>query len=691
MTKVLDKGYNTAAGYVTIVYVFEGGEVSKDQMICGTGTPTLFTSSAEASGLPIAGYQWQQSSDNNNWVDINGAEDLTYQAPTVNQTTYYRRKATATNAAIAYSNTITITVNPIPAFDKTGFAKTVCNNQDVTLELADGGNFAGITYDWTNENPALGLAASGNNSFISFTGTNNGATTISGTITVTPTAAGCAGTSQSFVIAVKPTPTVAAIADQALCHNTNSTAFELTGAVAGTTYSWTNSAASIGLAASGTGNIPAFTAVNTGNTPVVATIKVVPEAEGCTGAEQTFTITVNPLPQASINGGSFCKIGTQQLAVTNGPTTGTFSAPAGLAINASGLIDLVASTPGTYTVTYTFSNGTCSNTATSSVEVKELTSISTQPASQTVCEGTGVRFSVVGKGEGTLAYQWRKNGNVIVGATTATIEISNAAAAHAGNYDVVVTGACGSVISAAAVLTVNAVPAAPAVTASGATIFCDGNNVTLTSSAATGNQWYKNGVAITGATGKSYTATTSGSYAVLITQNGCSSALSAVTIVNVKPLPAVPVISKLSTNVLSSSATAYNQWYLNGAAIANATYQTYRVQSNGVYIVKVTDNGCTSTSAEHNFVATRIDNPSSWNGEITVYPNPVQKVLFIKNTAGRKLQVQLFDVFGKKVYESKLVASEGSISVEKWASGVYQLVITDLGRNETISQSIIKF
>src|ERR1700744_5398836 len=41
-------------------------------------------------------------------------------------------------------------------------------------------------------------------------------------------------------------------------------------------YAWTNNNTSIGLAASGTGNIPSFTAVNTGSSPVTATITGAP-------------------------------------------------------------------------------------------------------------------------------------------------------------------------------------------------------------------------------------------------------------------------------------------------------------------------------------------------------------------------------------------------------------------------------
>lgn len=63
-----------------------------------------------------------------------------------------------------------------------------------------------------------------------------------------------------------------------------------------TTFTWTNDTPSIGLAASGTGDIASFTATNTGSSPIVATITVTPTVNGCSGTPIQYTITVNPTP-----------------------------------------------------------------------------------------------------------------------------------------------------------------------------------------------------------------------------------------------------------------------------------------------------------------------------------------------------------------------------------------------------------
>jgi hypothetical protein len=89
-----------------------------------------------------------------------------------------------------------------------------------------------------------------------------------------------------------------------LCNATATTAINFSGFVPGTVFNWTNNTTSIGLAASGTGNIASFTATNTGSAPVVATITVTPSYTNagttCTGTPITFTITVNPTPSVNL-------------------------------------------------------------------------------------------------------------------------------------------------------------------------------------------------------------------------------------------------------------------------------------------------------------------------------------------------------------------------------------------------------
>ena len=83
-------------------------------------------------------------------------------------------------------------------------------------------------------------------------------------------------------------------------------------------------------------------------------------------------------------------------------------------------------------------------------------------------------------------------------------------------------------------ITVNALPATPTITAGNSTTFCTGGSVTLTSSAGTSYVWS------TGATTQSISATTAGNYIVKVTNaNGCQSASSAPTVVTVNSAPTI--------------------------------------------------------------------------------------------------------------------------------------------------------
>lgn len=84
--------------------------------------------------------------------------------------------------------------------------------------------------------------------------------------------------------------------------------------------------------------------------------------------------------------------------------------------------------------------------------------IATQPASKTIAAGSTVVFSVGADGTPVPAYQWRRGTTNLAGETRSTLVLSGAAAS-AGNYNCVVTNSGGTVTTADAVLTVNAVAA----------------------------------------------------------------------------------------------------------------------------------------------------------------------------------------------------------------------------------------
>jgi hypothetical protein len=80
--------------------------------------------------------------------------------------------------------------------------------------------------------------------------------------------------------------------------------------------------------------------------------------------------------------------------------------------------------------------------------------ITTQPTSQVVSVGASVTFAVIASGSPSPALQWRRNGTNMIGATAASLTLSNVQAVDAGDYSVVASNTAGSVTSNSATLTV---------------------------------------------------------------------------------------------------------------------------------------------------------------------------------------------------------------------------------------------
>jgi hypothetical protein len=183
----------------------------------------------------------------------------------------------------------------------------------------------------------------------------------------------------------------------------------------------------------------------------------------CT-ATDSVTVTVKPLPNCTIFADSEVCSGGQYTA----------SGPSGLSSYlwsiANGTID---GGQGTSTLTYTAGTAGsnvvftlivedeygCSNTCVLEVPVIDCCVppvVTLHPTSQScVCPGSPVSFTVNASGSSPLSYQWRKDGGVITGATSATYTIASVTGSDSGSYDCVVTNACGSVISNPATLDVD--------------------------------------------------------------------------------------------------------------------------------------------------------------------------------------------------------------------------------------------
>jgi subtilisin-like proprotein convertase family protein len=132
------------------------------------------------------------------------------------------------------------------------------------------------------------------------------------------------------------------------------------------------------------------------------------------------------------------------------PITNLFTDPAATIPYTGTPVTVVYAKPTTTTVyTGTSTVDGCTGSGTVTVTVNQLPTITVQPtpATQNICPGFNVNYSVTATGTG-LTYQWRRNGvNLsdnaqITGSTTNALSITAVTAANSGSYTVVVSGAC---------------------------------------------------------------------------------------------------------------------------------------------------------------------------------------------------------------------------------------------------------
>lgn len=199
---------------------------------------------------------------------------------------------------------------------------------------------------------------------------------------------------------------------------------------------------------------------------------------------------------------------------------------------------------------------------------------------------------------------------------------------------------------------------------SGNTVLCPNSSTTLTASSPDGNIYQWSNSQSTAAV----TVTQGGTYTVTVTTlNSCTaSASSLVTVHNT----AIPVISQ-NGNVLTSSASTGNQWYLDGTAINGATGHTYTATQSGAYTVVVTESGCTSdASAAQNVILAGISTIAQ--DVISIYPNPATNMIMV---TGMHLHspIEITDLPGRVILYLWVTSESQPVNIEGLAPGMYLL------------------
>ena len=269
-------------------------DIPLDQTICvsNNSTPVFFTSN-------VIGTSYAWSNDNTNvGLGGSGVSDI----PAFTTVNNGNQMDTATISVIPTFNgcegpivEFDFIINPI--LETNPISDTVLCASEEFPGVNFEGNVPNATYVWTNNNTSIGLGPNGAGDIINFITENSGTLNQTATIIVTPELPGCVGVDAQFTITVKPVPTVSVLPlSQTVCHNTSTTAVDFSGNIVNADYNWSNTNISIGIGDPGFNDIPSFTGTNTSLVPETGTFTVTPSFNGCVGAPENFTITVNPRP-----------------------------------------------------------------------------------------------------------------------------------------------------------------------------------------------------------------------------------------------------------------------------------------------------------------------------------------------------------------------------------------------------------
>ncbi|MES2387895.1 MAG: hypothetical protein V4543_07820, partial [Bacteroidota bacterium] len=314
-----------------------------------------------------------------------------------------------------------------------------------------------------------------------------------------------------------------------------------------TEYLWSNGATTPGITVNASGNYTLQTINGT--------------CTSAASAPSAVTVTTTPnAPTASASGPlTFCSGGS--VTLTSSEETGNYWNTGATTQS------ITVASSGNYTVRSILS--ACTSAASNTVSV----TVTSTPGTPTVNVTGSLSFcsggSVTLTSSSASSYIWS------TGETTRIITVTGS-----GTYTVrTISSGCTSNVSAARTVTVTETPAKPEIT--GQTVLCSGDNVTLTSSAASGNKWSN------GATTQSITVSAAGTYTVFAINGTCTSATSNPTIVTNGTLPGTAGAISGSEDALQISTETYSLTPISGA---NAYSWTY----NGTGVT-ISQNGTSAT------------------------------------------------------------------------------------------------
>ncbi|MFZ4522037.1 MAG: T9SS type A sorting domain-containing protein [Bacteroidales bacterium] len=477
--------------------------------IAGTNRDICLNASTILGSDEVAGNSYS-------WISVPSGFTSTQANPTVSPTvaTTYTLVETITATGCTNTNSVTVTVNPLPEA-VAGADRAICLNETTTLG-APALKYAQNSFSWTSD--PVGFTSTLARPIVSPTVTTT--YTVVETILLT----GCSNT-HSVTVTVNPIPGAVAGDDRAICLHDNTTLGA--DAVAGSTYSWTSVPSGFASTVANPTVSPALTTTYT----LVETITLT----GCANI-RSVTVTVNPLPAATAGADrAICLNENTTLGASEveGNTYSWSSVPSGFtSTEANPTVSPSVTT--TYTLVETITLTGCINTHSVTVTVNPLPS-AIAGADRAICLNQSTTLGDLTKTPAMNTYSWTSDPSGFTSTLANPVVSPTVTTTYTLVETIVLTG-CSNTNSVT--ITVNPLPAA---IAGADRDICLNANTTLGSDEVAGNtySWISvpSGFTSTEADPTvSPLVTTAYALVETITATGCTNTHSVTVTVN--PLPA---------------------------------------------------------------------------------------------------------------------------------------------------------
>jgi len=240
-------------------------------------------------------------------------------------------------------------------------------------------------------------------------------------------------------------------------------------------------------------------------------------------------------------------------------------------------------------------------------------------------------------------------------------------------------------------ITTGVTPAKPTISKDlTANAFCEGGSFNLTSSAASGNQWYVNDTLILGQTGKVLNRNEAGAYKVMLSDKGCAIASDVMSIIKL-PRPVSSAITGTTWAVKNDTArfsvvggmvgSTFN-WTLTGGMIQSGSgsnevlIKFNNVASSTINMQENATNGCKGElkTIQVNLVNTSLQPRIDLH--VAAYPNPVKDYLILQaNMPLAGSSYRIVDVLGKEVKTGKIPENETQILLSELPTGIFVIQV----------------